>query len=153
MNLSKQSLRDDLTAAMKSRDVAVTATLRMLLTTVGTTEVAGDEPVVLSHEQIVAIVRSEVKKRMDAAVLFAQGGRPELAAKERSEIEVLSRYLPAAMPDAQLAEHVNAAVALAAADGHTGPKAMGVVMKLLKEAVGGAVDGGRLSAAVKAALN
>ncbi len=153
MALSKQSIRDDLTAAMKARDADLTGTLRMLLAAVGNAEVAGKEQVVLGDEQIIGIIRGEVKKRTDSAELYDQGGRAELAAKERMELEILSRYLPAEMSESDLNAIVAEAVATAAAQGQTGPKAMGAVMKTLKERVGGAVDGGRLSAAVKAALS
>lgn len=152
MALSKQSIRDDLTVAMKARDAEVTGTLRMLLAAVGNAEVAGKEQIELSHDQIITIIRAETKKRVDSAALYTEGGRPELAAKERSEIVILSRYMPAEMPDDELNAIIAAAIAEAGAAGNTGPKAMGSVMKAVKEKVGGNVDGGRMSAAVKAAL-
>jgi uncharacterized protein len=152
MTLSKQTLQADLTAAMKAREVEVTGSLRMLLAAVGNAEVAGKEQVVLTEDQIIAVVRAEVKKRNDASVLYAQGGREELAKKEQSEVAILSRYLPAEMSDDDLNSVVASCVAAAAADGHSGPRAMGSVMKLLKEKVGSDVDGGRLAAAVKGAL-
>lgn len=152
MALSKQSIRDDLTVAMKARDAEVTGTLRMLLAAVGNAEVAGKEQIELSHDQIITIIRAETKKRVDSAELYTTGGRPELAAKEQSEIAILARYMPAEMPDDELNAIIAAAIAEAAAAGNTGPKAMGAVMKAVKEKVGGNVDGGRMSAAVKAAL-
>lgn len=152
MELSKQSIRDDLTVAMKAREVDLTATLRMLLSAIGAAEVAGKEAVTLTHEQIVGIVRSETKRRVDAAALYTQGGRTELADKELSEVAILARYLPAELSDEDLGALISQAIADAAANGQTGPKAMGVVIKAVKEKTAGAVDGGRLSTAVKAAL-
>jgi uncharacterized protein len=152
MELSKQSIQADLTAAMKARESDVMGSLRMLLAAIGNAEVAGKEQSVLSSDEILQIVRSEVKKRNDSAELYEQGGRTELAAKEKMEIEILSRYLPAQMSDDDLNAIVASCVADAAAQGQTGPKAMGAVMKAAKERLGSSVDGGRVAAAVKAAL-
>jgi uncharacterized protein len=152
MELSKQSIQADLTAAMKARESDVMGSLRMLLAAIGNAEVAGKEQSVLTGDEILQIVRSEVKKRNDSAVLYDQGGRAELAAQERQEIAILSRYLPAEMSDADLNNIITSCVADAAVKGQTGPKAMGAVMKAAKERVGNTVDGGRVAAAVKAAL-
>jgi uncharacterized protein len=152
MELSKQSLRNDLTTAMKAKDVDLTATLRMLIAAVGNAEVAGKEQTVLSSDQVVAIVRAETKKRQDSAAVYTDAGRAELAEKELSEAKILSRYLPAELSDAELNEIVSAAVSAATADGQVGPKAMGAVMKVVKEQAGARVDGSRMAAAVKSAL-
>ena len=152
MELSKQSVRDDLTAAMKRRDAELTGTLRMLLAAIGNAEVAGKEQVVLSADQVVSVIRAETKKRVDAAAMYSDAGRPELAEKELAEAGILSRYLPAELSDARLAEVITHAVAQAAAAGQQGPKAMGTVMKFVKEELGSSVDGTRMAAAVKAAL-
>ena len=152
MALSKQTIRDDLTAAMKSRDTELTATLRMLLAAVGNAEVAGKEQIELSSDQVIAVVRAESKKRVDSAAMYTDAGRGELAEKELAEAAILARYLPAELTDEQLATAVNDAVAQAAAAGQTGPKAMGAVMKLVKEQLGASVDGTRMAAAVKSAL-
>ena len=152
MAFSKQTIRDDLTAAMKARDSELTATLRMLLAAVGNAEVAGKEQVALSEEQLVNLVRAETKKRNESATLYANAGRQALADNELAEVAILARYLPAAMPDSELTSIVATAIADAAAQGHTGPKAMGIVMKAVKEKAGGTVDGGRMSAVVKTAL-
>ena len=137
---------------MKARDAELTATLRMLLAAVGNAEVAGKEQVVLTSDQIIAVVRAETKKRADSAALYTEAGRTELADKELAEAKILSRYLPAELSDEALAEVVNAAVSQAASQGQTGPKAMGSVMKLVKEQLGATVDGTRMAAAVKSAL-
>lgn len=150
MPLSKQSIRDDLTAAMKARDVARTANLRMLLAAIGNAEVAGKEHVELNEERIVALIRSEVKKRTDTAVIYTDAGRAELAEKERAEAAMLGEYLPAEMSDDDLAAVVAAAVAAA---GPSGPSAMGAVMKAVRAEVGANADGSRIAAAVKAALS
>jgi uncharacterized protein YqeY len=148
----KDQLRTDLTASMKARDEVTTRTLRMAVAAVGAAEVAGKVKVELSDDEVLAVLASEAKKRVEAAEAFDTGNRPEQAAAERAEGEVLARYLPAEMGDDELGAIIAEEVAAAAADGQAGPKAMGVVMKAVKGRVGSAADGGRIAAAVKAAL-
>lgn len=149
----KAQLHDDLTAAMKARDQATTSTLRMLLAAINVAEVAGDTAVELSDDDVLAVLRSEAKKRAESAEIYAQAGRAESADKERAEVALIERYLPAAPDAAQLQALVDTAVADAAAAGATGPKAMGQVIKAVREAAGPAADGAQIAALVKAALN
>lgn len=149
MTALKETLRTDLTAAMKGRDELVTATLRMALTAVGTEEVAGKQARELSDAEVVQVLTREAKKRREAAEAFENGGRPEQAAREKAEGEVLARYLPAQLSDEELAELVAAAIAETGAEG---PKGMGLVMKALNPKIAGRAEGGRVAAAVKSAL-
>jgi hypothetical protein len=151
MSLSDQ-LRDDLTTAMKARDEITVATLRMVRAAITTAEVAGDEAVTLTDEQVVDVLRAEAKKRVEAAEAFGGAGRAESAARERAELAVIERYLPPAIDDAELAAIVADEVAKAAAGGAAGGKAMGMVIKAVRERVGGGADGARIAAAVKAAI-
>ena len=148
----KARLQADLTTAMKARDEVTTSTIRMVRTAITTAEVAGDEAVELTDDQVIAVLQSEAKKRVEAAEVYEQAGRVESAAKERAELAVIERYLPAAMGDAELAAIVDAEIAAAAAGGATGPKAMGQVIKAVRERAGAAADGGRIAALVKARL-
>jgi uncharacterized protein len=150
----KERLRSDLTAAMKSRDELVKATLRMTLTAIGNAEVAGEEARELDDTEVLAIIRREAKKRAESAEAFSGAGRDELAAQERAEGEVLARYLPAQLSDDELNEIARAAVEQTAAvlGERPGPRQMGQVMKNATAAAGGRADGKRLAAAVKALL-
>jgi uncharacterized protein YqeY len=148
----KQEIQADLTAAMRSRDEITVATLRMLLAAVKKAEVAGSSHVELTEDQVVGVVRSEVRKRTEAAELYRSGGRPELAEREAAEAEVLRRYLPAEIDEDELHNIVATEVQRAAAEGVTGGKAMGVVVKAVRERVGTRAEGGRIAAVVKAAL-
>lgn len=145
-------LRIDLNAAMKARDQVVVSTLRMVLSAVQVASVAGDEAIELSDDQVVAVLRSEAKRRTEAAELYDGAGRDEQAAAERAEGAVIERYLPAALDDDALAAIVAAEVAAVAATGLEGPRAMGQVIKAVRERAGDGADGGRVAAAVKAAL-
>ena len=154
MSTLKERLRSDLTAAMKSRDELVKATLRMTLTAIGNAEVAGDKARELGDDEVLAIIRREAKKRAESAEAFAGAGRDELAAQERAEGEVLARYLPTQLSDDELAEIARAAVEQTAAElgERPGPRQMGQVMKNASAAAAGRADGRRLAAAVKALL-
>ncbi|NHC47177.1 GatB/YqeY domain-containing protein [Motilibacter aurantiacus] len=146
----EQRLRSDLTAAMRDRDELTTATLRMALTALSTEAVSGKSARELGDEEALAVVTREAKKRREAAEAFTAAGRPELAAREQAEGEVLARYLPAQLSDAELAELVSAAVA---ESGAQGPKAMGAVMKVLTPRVAGRAEGGRVAAEVRRQLS
>ena len=152
MSSLKETLKEDLTAAMKARDEATVSTLRRVIAAVMNAEVAGNEAVVLSDEQVMAVLLAEGKKRTEAAQIYADNDRAEAAAKERSEYAIIERYLPAAMSDDELNTIVQEEAAKAAVAGATGGKAMGVVVKAVRERVGTGADGSRVSAAVKIAL-
>jgi uncharacterized protein YqeY len=152
MSSLKERIQSDLTESMRARDELLTGTLRMSLAAIMNAEVAGAEAKVLSDSETLAVLRSEAKKRAESAEIYENAGRAEQAATERAELAIIERYLPAAMDETQLQTIVAAAVAAAAADGHSGPKAMGVIVKAVREQVGDQADGGRIAAAVKAAL-
>jgi len=148
----KDQLKADLTEAMKAHDEATRDTLRMVLAAIANAEVAGDVAVVLTDEQALGVVRSEAKKRQEAAQIYRDAGRTELADKESAELAIIERYLPAAMSDEDLGKIIAEEVAKAASSGATGGKAMGAVVKAVRERVGGQADGGKIAALVKAAL-
>jgi uncharacterized protein len=148
----KQRLQADLTAAMKARDEVATSTIRMLRSAITTAEVAGDEAVELTDNQVIAVLQSEAKKRVESAEVYEQNDRAESAAKERAEFAVIERYLPAAMSDDELEAIVDEAIAAAAAEGADGGKAMGMVIKAVRDRAGAFADGGRIAALVKSKL-
>src|SRR5918997_1024494 len=90
----KDRLRADLTTAIKARDEIRSSTLRMVLTAITNAEVAGKEARELSDDDIVGVLSTESKKRREAAMAFDEGGRVDMAAKERAEAEVIADYLP-----------------------------------------------------------
>ena len=148
----KGRLQADLTTAMKARDEVAMSTLRMLRAAITNAEVAGDEAIELSDDQTIAVLQSEVKKRAESAQVYDDAGRTEQAAQERAELEVIERYLPAAMGDDELAAIVDEEIANAAASGAEGGKAMGMVIKAVRERAGARADGGRVAAMVKSKL-
>ncbi|MFZ9370024.1 MAG: GatB/YqeY domain-containing protein, partial [Ilumatobacteraceae bacterium] len=129
MSSLKDQLKSDLTNAMKSRNEVETSTLRMTLAAIMNAEVAGDQAVELTNDQVLAVVSSEAKKRAESADIYKEAGRQDAEASERAELAILERYLPARLSDGELANIVAEEVAAAAAQGATGAKAMGQVVK------------------------
>ena len=126
-------------------------TLRMALTAVTNEEVAGTEHRELTDDDIIAVLSTESKKRREAATAFADGGRAELADKERAEAAVIADYLPQQLSEEEITEIVTAAVAQLGAAGE-GMRAMGKVMGVVQPQVRGRADGGVVAAEVRRQL-
>jgi uncharacterized protein len=150
----KARLRADLTQAMKAQDKLRTATLRMVLAAIQTEEVSGKQARDLSDEEIIKVLARESRKRGEAAEIYTENGRGELAANEHAEARVIDEYLPTPLNEAEVADVVDTAIAqVAEAIGERpGMKQMGQVMKAATTIAAGKADGARLSAAVKERL-
>ncbi|MCV7202863.1 glutamyl-tRNA amidotransferase [Mycolicibacterium peregrinum] len=150
----KNKLRADLTAAMKSQDKLRTATLRMVLAAIQSEEVSGKQARELSDTEVIAVLARESKKRGEAAEVYTQNGRGELAANEHAEARIIDEYLPTPLTDAELADVADTAIAQVAEQigERPGMRQMGQVMKAATAIAAGKADGARLSAAVKARL-
>ncbi|MFE4514147.1 GatB/YqeY domain-containing protein [Kitasatospora sp. NPDC056783] len=149
MTTLKEQLHEDLTAAIRDRDELRSSTIRLTLAAVTSEEVAGKQKRELSDADVLKVIGREAKKRREAAEAFDTAGRTDQAARERAEGELLATYLPKQLSDEELTAIVAAAVA---ESGASGPQGMGAVMKLVKPKVDGLAEGGRVAAAVKAAL-
>jgi uncharacterized protein YqeY len=149
MSSLKETLRTDLTAAIRGRDELRSSTLRMALTAVTTEEVAGEQARELADDEVLGILAREAKRRREAATAYDEAQRPELAERERAELTVIEGYLPAQLSDEELTAIVADAIA---ATGAEGPRGMGLVMRQVVPQVGKRADGGRISAEVKRQL-
>jgi uncharacterized protein YqeY len=148
-------MREELNAAvktaMKAGDKARLSALRMITSAIKDKDIAGRTSGVeqISDGEIVELMAKLVKSREDSAKLYDEGGRPELAAKEREEIAVIREFMPRQMDET---EAKAAIAALVAEIGAAGPKDMGRVMAALKERFTGKMDFSKASGLVKAAL-
>jgi uncharacterized protein YqeY len=147
----KEQLRADLTTAIKARDEVRSSTLRMVLTAITNAEVSGKEARELTDDDVIGVLTSEGKKRREAAVAFAEGGRQESADKERAEAAVIADYLPEQLTEAEVADLVTAAIEQVGAAGE-GMRAMGKVMGVVQPQVKGRADGGAVAAEVRRQL-
>ncbi len=152
MESLKEKIRQDLTAAMRARDEIAKSTLRSVITSISKAEVSGKGQTTLNDDQVIGVIRSELGKRKEAAEIYEKAGRDELASRERAEAEILSVYMPEEISDEALAVIVAEEVAGVRAAGIEGGRAMGAVIKAVRERVGAAADGSRISQVVKSAL-
>jgi len=142
---------NDLKEAMKARQAERLAVLRMLKSALKNAAIEkGGVDFQLNEPDALAVVRKELKKRHDSIESFTKGGRPELAAKETAEAEILTAYLPQALSPEELRQLVAECIA---ETGATSKAQMGAVMKLAVERAAGRADGKALSAAVAAQLS
>ena len=151
MSALKDRLRSDLTTAIKARDEVRSSTLRMVLTAITNAEVSGKEQRELSDDDIIGVLSTEAKKRREAATAFDDGGRLEMAAKERAEAVVIADYLPAQLDADEIAALIGAAIEQTGAAGE-GMRAMGKVMGVVTPQVKGKADGGAVAAEVRRQL-
>ena len=151
MSALKDRLRADLTTAMKARDEVRSSTLRMVLSAVTNAEVAGKQARELSDADVVDVLASEAKKRREAAIAFDEGGRAEMAAKERDEAAVIADYLPEQLGPGEIADIVAEVVEQTGSAG-AGMKAMGAVMGKVPPRVKGRADGAAVAAEVRRQL-
>jgi uncharacterized protein YqeY len=143
----REQINDDLKAAMRGGDAARRDTIRLLTAALKQREV--DERKALTDADVLAVIEKMIKQRRDSISQFEQGGRQDLADKEKQELSLLQAYMPQAMGEDELAAAIAAAVS---ETGAAGPADMGKVMAVLKPKLAGRADMGKVSAAVKARL-
>lgn len=143
----QEQVDHDLKEAMKARETNRLAVLRMLKSAMKNAAIEkGGADATLDDAEAMAIIRRQVKQRQDSVESFDKGGRPELAAKEKAEIEVLTAYLPKQLSAEELTVLVQAAIVEA---GATSKAQMGAVMKIAQAKAAGRVDGKTLSQEVQ----
>jgi len=146
----QQQIDNDLKEAMKAKHAERLGVLRMLKAALKNVAIEkGGAAAVLDDAESTAVIRKQVKQRQDSIESFTKGDRPELAAKEQAEMEILNTYLPKAMSAEDLATLVKEAIAEA---GATSKAQMGAVMKIASAKAAGRTDGKALSMEVQRQL-
>ena len=144
----KEKIIADMTAAMKAKDAARTSTLRMVKAAIINREKEGGAEI--SDEDVVKLLRSQVKQRRDSVEQYQKAGRQELVDKETAEIAVIEGYLPQAASEVEIDQAVAAAIV---ETGATSMKDMGAVMKtVMAKLAGKNADGKLVSETVKKKL-
>lgn len=143
-----QRIQDDMKAALRAKDSARLSAVRLLIAAIKQREI--DDRIELDDAGILSTVEKLVKQRRDSASQYDAANRPDLAANERFEIEVLSAYLPAQLSDAELDAEIAAAIADA---GATSIADLGRVMPQLKVRLAGRADMAEASRRVRARLS
>jgi uncharacterized protein YqeY len=147
MSDTANRIPEDIKTAMKAKDSLALNALRALKSALTNASIEkGGLGTPLEESEVLALVRKQIKQRLDSCEQFEKAGRAELAVTEKAEIEILSRYLPAALSEAELVTIVSQAIS---DTGATGKADMGKVMKRAQELAEGRADGKLLSAVVR----
>jgi len=147
----QERVDSDLKEAMRAKDATKLGVLRMLKSALKYAAIAkSGAEAELSDAEVVQVIRKQAKQRHDSIESFEEGGRTELAEKEKEELAILNSYLPQAISADELTEVVQQTIA---ETGATSKGQMGIVMKALQAKVGGRADGKTLSAEVARQLN
>jgi uncharacterized protein YqeY len=147
----REEINTALKDAMKAREEHRVSTLRLVNAALKNAdlEAQGRGKSVLSDEEILALLQKLIKQRQEAAEVYDQAGRSELAARERGEIEIIGAYLPQQMSEAEAKAAIAEAIK---ATGAAGIKDMGKVMAALKQGYAGKMDFSKASGWVKQLL-
>ncbi len=143
------TIRQDMTAAMKARDAVKLRSLRAIIAAVQEAEVSGNQAKTLTDDDVQKVIAAQVKRRIEAAEAFDAGGADERAAGERAEQEILETYLPAALTEAELETLVDETLA---ENGFSEKADMGKAMKAVNAKVAGRADGRAVADLVKSKL-
>lgn len=147
MSDTANRIPEDIKTAMRAKDSLALNALRALKSALTNASIEkGGLGTPLEESEVLALVRKQIKQRLDSYEQFEKAGRAELAVTEKAEIEILSRYLPAALSEAELVTIVSQAIS---DTGATGKADMGKVMKRAQELAEGRADGKLLSAVVR----
>jgi len=144
----KAQIQEDMKTAMRAKETARLATIRLLLAAMKQREV--DERIELTDSDVLTIIEKMIKQRKDSITQYESGARQDLADIEKAEMAILSTYMPAALSDAEVQAEVDAALA---ETGAAGMQDMGKVVAILKGKLAGRADMGKVSGMVKAALS
>src|SRR6266436_4137661 len=139
----------DLKDAMRAKEAGKLSVLRGLKSALKYAAIEKADAA-LDDTAAVQVIRKQVKQRQDSIESFEKGGRPDLAAKEKEELEILNAYLPKGLSAEELSALVRETIAEV---GATSKAQMGAVMKALQAKVAGRVDGKTLSAEVQKQLS
>ncbi len=144
----KAQIQEDMKTAMRAKETARLATIRLLLAAMKQREV--DERIELTDSDVLTIIEKMIKQRKDSITQYEAGARQDLADIEKAEMAILATYMPAALSDAEVQAEVDAALA---ETGASGMQDMGKVVAILKGKLAGRADMGKVSGMVKAALS
>jgi uncharacterized protein YqeY len=148
----RDQINNSLKDAMKSGEKLKLSTLRLVNAAIKNADIEarGNGKGPLDDAALLGLLQKMIKQRQESVELYEKGGRAELAANERVEIEVIQGYLPKQMPDAEVEAVIKAAIA---ESGAASVKDMGKVIAILRAKYAGQMDFGKASGLVKAALS
>ena len=147
MGTLADQVRADLTESMKARSAERTSVLRMLQAAIKNEQINVQHD--LADEEVMTVIRKAVKQRHDSIEQYTKGNRPDLAAKEQSELEILKTYLPPELTEEELESGLREIIA---STGAQSKKDLGKVMKEATARYKGRVDGKKIQEIVSRLL-
>ena len=144
----RDNINNAIKEAMKARDERRVSTLRMMNAAIQNAELASKEP--LNEADLMTLFQKMIKQRQESAEIYDKAGRPELAAQEKAEVEIISAYLPKQMSDTEAGHAISALLQEINAETM---KDMGRAMAALRERFAGKMDFGKASGRIKELLN
>lgn len=148
MNEIRERIEADVKSAMKAGDKVRVSTLRMVSSELKNERIARGED--LNEDAVIGVLARARKQRLEAEEQYREGGRVDLAEKEAAEAAIIQEYLPEPIPDEELEQLIDAAIA---ETGATSPRDMGAVMGRVMPDVRGRVEGSEVSRRVKGRLS
>ena len=148
----RENLQKALKEAMKNHDMTTVSAVRLIIAGQKEKDVtargAGKE--CATDAELLSMMQGMIKQRNESIKIYKEGGRPELAAKEQSEIEVIERFLPKQLSEEETKAAISAVISKT---GASGMKDMGKVMAELKSGYAGQIDMGKASGLIKSMLS
>lgn len=142
-----KQIQTDLAIALKAKNPAVVSILRFLLAEIHNREI--QKQAKLTDEDVVGVIRQQNKQQRESIEAYQKGNRDDLVAKEKEELEILSKYLPQQLPTPELEKIVKEVISQT---GATGPGDFGKVMGMVMGKIKGQIDGARVAEMVKQCL-
>jgi uncharacterized protein YqeY len=145
----EQIINNDLKTAMLAKDEAALRSLRAIKAAILIAKTAEGAKDIMSAEEEITLVQKLVKQRKDSLEIYEKQNRPDLAQKEKEEIAVIEKYMPAQLSEVELREILSKIIA---ETGASSPAEMGKVMGVATKQLAGKADGKAISAIVKELL-
>lgn len=143
----QDKIEQDLNSALKAGDSLTVSVLRLMRSSLTNARIEKGD---LNDDDVVKVLQKEAKQRRDSIASYEDGGRQDLADKEKAELEIIDKYLPEQMEDAELERLIDEAIAQT---GATGTADMGKVMGSVNQKVAGQAEGARVAAIVRSKLS
>lgn len=147
----REDISDSLKTAMKARDMGRSSTLRLVMAAIKDRDIAarGEGKDAIADDEILALLQKMVKQREESINMYEKAKRDDLAAQERTEIDIIREFLPKPLGDEEVQAEIELAIE---ATGAQGLRDMGKVVAALKAKFPGRIDFGKASQMVKAKL-
>ncbi|QKG29392.1 GatB/YqeY domain-containing protein [Campylobacter sp. RM16187] len=142
----REKILEDIKTAMKEKDNFKRDTLRLINSAIKQVEV--DERAQMSDEKVLAILQTQIKRRIDSVEQYKKGGRDDLAQNEENEIKIICEYMPKQLSEDELRAEIEAIISELGSGAN-----IGTVMKIAKEKIGARSDGKSISDCAKKLLS